>query len=121
MDFYLDDVAAERLPDPAIEEDIPSLKDVYSDYFKLGCAATATELQTKATQDLIKKHYNSLTLGNELKPDSTLNLKNTLAYLAETGDDTNPQVTLDNAATLLSFAEENNIPIRGHVFVWHSQ
>jgi len=121
MDFYLDDVAAERLPDPAIEEDIPSLKDIYSDYFKLGCAATATELQTKATQDLIKKHYNSLTLGNELKPDSTLNLKNTLAYLAETGDDTNPQITLDNAATLLSFAEENSIPVRGHVFVWHSQ
>ncbi|MBQ3566598.1 MAG: endo-1,4-beta-xylanase, partial [Oscillospiraceae bacterium] len=121
MDFYLDDVSAERLPDPEIEEHIPSLKDIYSDYFKLGCAATATELQTKATQDLIKKHYNSLTLGNELKPDSTLNLKNTLAYLAETGDDTNPQISLDNAATLLSFAEENNIPIRGHVFVWHSQ
>ncbi len=121
MDFYLDDVSAERLPDPEIEDYIPSLKDVYSDYFKLGCAATATELQTKATQDLIKKHYNSLTLGNELKPDSTLNLKSTLAYLEETGDDTNPQISLDNAATLLSFAEENNIPIRGHVFVWHSQ
>jgi len=121
MDFYLDDVAAERLPDPAIEAYIPELKNAYADYFKLGCAATATELQTKATQDLIKKHYNSLTLGNELKPDSTLNLKNTLAYLQETGDDTNPQISLDNAATLLSFAEENNIPIRGHVFVWHSQ
>ncbi len=121
MDFYIDDVAAERLPDPEIEYYIPELKTAYADYFKLGCAATATELQTKATQDLIKKQYNSLTLGNELKPDSTLNLKNTLAYLAETGDDTNPQISLDNAATLLSFAEENKIPIRGHVFVWHSQ
>ncbi len=66
MDFYIDDVVVERLPDPAIEEDIPSLYEAYSDYFKLGCAATATELQTKATQDLIKKHYKSLTLGNDL-------------------------------------------------------
>lgn len=121
MDFYIDDVAAELLPPPTIEEDIPSLKDAYADYFKLGCASTATELQTKATQELIKKHYNSLTLGNELKPDSTLDLKASRAYLAETGDDTDPQISLANAAALLGFAEENNIPVRGHVLVWHSQ
>ena len=121
MDFYLDNVAAEVLPPPAIEEDIPSLCEAYSDYFKIGCASTATELQTNATKDLILKHYNSLTLGNELKPDSTLNQKLSQAYAAANGDDTNPQVSLANAATLLEFAEKNNIPVRGHVLVWHSQ
>lgn len=121
MDFYIDNVSAELLPPPEIESDIPSLCEAYSDYFKLGCAATATELQTNATKDLILKHYNSLTLGNELKPDSTLNQKASLAYLNETGDDTNPQISLANAKTLLEFAEENNIPVRGHVLVWHSQ
>ncbi len=121
MDFYIDNVSAEVLPPPTIEDDIPSLKETYSEYFKLGCAATATELQTKATQDLILKHYNSLTLGNELKPDSTLNQKLSQAYVASTGDDTNPQISLANAKTLLEFAEKNNIPVRGHVLVWHSQ
>ena len=121
MDFYIDDVAAELLPPPAIEEDIPSLCEAYSDYFRIGCASTATELQTNATKDLIKKHYNSLTLGNELKPDSTLNQKLSQAYAQSTGDDTNPQISLANAATLLEFAQENNIPVRGHVLVWHSQ
>lgn len=121
MDFYIDDVAAELLPPPAIEEDIPSLCEAYSDYFKIGCASTATELQTNATKDLIKKHYNSLTLGNELKPDSTLNQKLALAHVALTGDDTELPVDLANAAPLLEFAQENNIPVRGHVLVWHSQ
>ncbi|MCI7804555.1 MAG: endo-1,4-beta-xylanase [Oscillospiraceae bacterium] len=121
MDFYIDDVAAELLPPPAIEEDIPSLCEAYSDYFKIGCASTATELQTNATKDLIKKHYNSLTLGNELKPDSTLNQKLALAHVASTGDDTDLPVDLANAAPLLEFSQENNIPVRGHVLVWHSQ
>ena len=72
MNFYMDDAVGEHLPDPAIQDDIASLKDAYSDYFKIGCACAGSEFAQGATKDLIKKHYNSLTLGNELKPDSVL-------------------------------------------------
>lgn len=121
MDFYMDDAFGERLADPEIQYDIVSLQEVYADYFKLGCACTASELIQNATKELILKHYNSLTLGNELKPDSVLDQAATLKYLEETGDDTSPQISLANADSLLTFAAENNIPVRGHVLVWHSQ
>ena len=65
MNFYMDDAVGEHLPDPAIQDDIASLKDAYSDYFKIGCACAGSEFAQGATKDLIKKHYNSLTLGNE--------------------------------------------------------
>ncbi|MBP3248756.1 MAG: endo-1,4-beta-xylanase [Ruminococcus sp.] len=121
MGFYLDDVSAERLPDPKIQTDIPSLCETYSDYFKIGCAATASELVQSAAKDLILKHYNSLTIGNELKPESLLDQQASIAYMNANGDDLHPQITLKNAKPLLDFASENNIELRGHVLVWHSQ
>ena len=121
MNFYMDDAAGEHLPDPAIQDDIASLKDAYSDYFKIGCACAGSEFAQGATKDLIKKHYNSLTLGNELKPDSVLDQALSQKYVAETGDDTMPQISLNEADEMLKFAGENKIPVRGHVLVWHSQ
>ena len=121
MDFYVDTCSGQLLPDPAIEEDIKALKDAYADYFKLGCACADSEFKQGATKDLILKHYNSLTLGNELKPDSVLDLNKTLAYAQETGDYTSPQISLNEADGMLKFAAENKIPVRGHVLVWHSQ
>lgn len=44
MNFYMDDAVGEHLPDPAIQDDIASLKDAYSDYFKIGCACAGSEL-----------------------------------------------------------------------------
>ena len=43
MNFYMDDAVGEHLPDPAIQDDIASLKDAYSDYFKIGCACAGSE------------------------------------------------------------------------------
>ncbi len=122
MGFYLDDVSGTRLPDPAIQEDIASLQDVYKDYFKIGCAVAGSEFTQGATKDLILKHYNSVTIGNELKPESVLDQSATIAYMnANGGDQTNPQVSLKQAADMLKFCEDNNLPLRGHVLVWHSQ
>lgn len=121
MDFYMDDASGEHLPDPTIQEDITSLKDAYADYFKIGCACAGSEFAQGATKALIKKHYNSLTLGNELKPDSVLDQALSQAYVKETGDDTAPQISLNEADEMLKFAAANQIPVRGHVLVWHSQ
>ncbi len=122
VDLYVDDFSLTEGPSYSIQKDIPSLKDVYGDYFKIGTAVTAAELAPNATKDLILKHFNSLTLGNELKPENMLNQKACQAYLEETGDNTNPQVRLQGSAKIiLDFALEHNIPVRGHTLVWHSQ
>ncbi len=122
MGFYLDDVSGKRLPDPAIQEDIASLKDIYKDDFRIGCAVAGSEFTQGATKDLILKHYNSVTIGNELKPESVLDQAATIAYMnANGGDQTNPQISLKQAADMLRFCEENKLPLRGHVLVWHSQ
>ena len=118
--IYIDDFVLKEAPKYSIQEDIPSLKDVYSDYFRIGGVATVKELAPQSTKDLILKHCNSFTAGNEMKPDALLD-QNACIAMAQAGDDTNPQVTLDQARSLLDFARDNNIPMRGHVLVWHQQ
>ena len=121
--LYVDDFSIKDAPIIPIEEDIPSLKDVYKNYFKIGTAVMASNLSSPSFMNLVEKHFNeSMTFGNELKPDSVLDQKATLAYMeANDGDDTNPQVTLSAARSLLNYCRDNNIPVRGHTLVWHSQ
>ncbi len=118
--IYIDDFTVKLAPVYHPQSDIPSLKDVYADYFKIGTAVTAKELAPASTKELILKHFNSITAGNELKPDSVLD-KNACLAMAEAGDDTDPQVTLSAARSILNFARDNNIPVRGHVLIWHQQ
>jgi endo-1,4-beta-xylanase len=90
------------------------LKDIYANYFKIGCAATPAELTTPISQEIVKHHFNSLTIGNELKPDYVMD-KDASQSSGKI------QVSLAQASSLLKFCEENHIPIRGHVFCWYSQ
>ena len=119
-DIYIDDFTLKTAPVYHPESDIPSLKDIYADSFKIGTACTTKELAPASTKELILKHFNSITPGNEMKPDALLDQKACLA-LAETGDDENPQVSLASASSILHFAQENHIPVRGHVLIWHQQ
>lgn len=121
MDFYIDDVKAEVLPAPEAQMDIPSLKDVYEDYFILGGSCSKADLNVKAARDIIVKHYDSITFGNNLKPDYTLDQAASKKLYEQTGDDTNPQVNIEQARAQLDFCAENHIKVRGHVLVWHSQ
>ncbi|MDE5884845.1 MAG: endo-1,4-beta-xylanase [Oscillospiraceae bacterium] len=118
--IYVDDFLVEIAPVYYPQADIPGLKDVYADYFKIGTATTVKELAPESTKELVLKHFNSITPGNELKPDAILD-KNACLAMAESGDDENPQVSLASAKSILDFARENNIPVRGHVLVWHQQ
>ncbi|SET05389.1 endo-1,4-beta-xylanase [[Clostridium] polysaccharolyticum] len=120
-DFYIDDVTITRNPAAEIEENIPSLKDVFAPYnCKVGTAVVMNEFNS-SEKKIIKKHFNSLTIGNEMKPDSVLDYDATVAYMEETGDQTTPQITLSKAAPILKYCEANGIEIRGHVLAWHSQ
>ena len=105
-DLYIDDFTITPAANN-MDVNAPSLKNVYGDMFKF-------------TKALIRKHFNSLTAGNELKPENVLDREACLA-LAAKGDDENPQVTLETAKPILEFARKYNIPMRGHVLVWHQQ
>ena len=120
--IYLDDFTITEAPEVELE-DITSLADVYRPYFKIGTAIMASNLSSKPFMGLVEKHFNeSITFGNELKPDFVLDKAATLAYMeANDGDQTNPQISLTNAKALLNYCRDNNIPVRGHTLVWHSQ
>lgn len=120
--IYLDDFTITEAPEVELE-DITSLADVYRPYFKIGTAIMASNLSSKPFMGLVEKHFNeSITFGNELKPDFVLDKAATLAYMeANGGDQTNPQISLTNAKALLNYCRDNNIPVRGHTLVWHSQ
>ncbi len=121
--IYVDDFVLKEAPTIPIQEDLPSLSQLYGDKFKIGTAIMASNLSSPSFMDLVEKHFSeSMTFGNELKPDSVLNQAATLAYMEENdGDDTNPQVSLSAAASMLKYCADNNIPVRGHTLVWHSQ
>ncbi|MDQ0115472.1 endo-1,4-beta-xylanase [Paenibacillus harenae] len=112
LSFYVDEFVIERVPDPIpieIEQDIPNLKDVFADDFLLGAALLANEIADVEGPDaqLVKKHFNSLTAGNEMKWDAT--------------EPVEGQFTFANADKIVDFAEENGIAVRGHTLIWHSQ
>lgn len=120
VDIAVDDFEVYGTPDYKIQEDIASLKDVYSPYFKFGGAMMASELGATSTTDLVKKHYNSITFGNELKPENVL-VQSECQALAQAGNEGDVAVSIDSARSLLDFCQENGISVRGHVLVWHSQ
>ncbi len=121
-DILIDDFVVTEAPSVEIEQDIPSLKDVFANDFKIGNAITPNDLSSKATMKLIEKHFSgSLTAGNEMKPDAVLNQAACQAYFEETGDDTVPQISFSAAKPFLNYCQKNNIPVRVHTLVWHSQ
>ena len=88
------------------------LKDIFAKYFRFGTCVSPDELSSG--KDFLVKNFNSITPENELKPDAVLDKDASRA----TGE---VQVTLAKAAKTLKFCEDNNIPLRGHTFVWYSQ
>ncbi len=116
--FYVDDVTITGKASwstAALDEE--PLKNVYANYFDIGCAATPSELTTPIAQEIAKHHFSTLTVGNELKPDYVLDKNATQAI----GDNVSVAVSLDQARSLLTFCQQNGIAVRGHVLLWHSQ
>jgi endo-1,4-beta-xylanase len=109
--FYVDDltIVGEMPVKPLeIQQDIPGLAVTLNDYFKVGGAVNPGDLGNNSlTEQLIKKHYSTVTAENAMKPDSTQR---------EEG-----KFTFDQADKIVDFAIANNKEMRGHTLVWHSQ
>ena len=86
-----------------------TLKDVYSNAFKIGAAINGPIVTGKdiESQKIVLKHFNSITLENAMK-----------AALI------NPQPGVFNygpADDFIEFGKKNNMFIIGHTLVWHNQ
>ncbi len=129
---------AEYIPDPpSIDEDVPDLKDAlteaFGDDFIAGTAIAGNEFDDLGVQLLANKHFNAITIGNELKPDYMFgysNSQHTALQNATINGQTIQVPTIRFAATdakLRQIQEWNashpdeQIKVRGHVLVWHSQ
>ncbi|WP_026491692.1 endo-1,4-beta-xylanase [Butyrivibrio sp. XPD2002] len=128
------DVTPEELrPKSGVEYDIVDLRDpvtaLLGDDFIIGTAASYDEFADDMEMELAYKHFNGVTLGNELKPDSMLK-KNAKIITVEIGgeeiqvpelDFTTPENRLDRFVEWNEKNPDKQIKIRGHVLVWHSQ
>lgn len=117
IDFYVDSMKIYKEMATVDRGELPALKDAYKDLFSIGVAATAIEIPANR-QELISQQFNSLTPGNELKADSILDYN---TCISDPKFDDNPAVSFKRAESLLEFAKEAGIPVRGHTLIWHSQ
>ena len=91
---------------PGEVDSLKGLKDFYKGYFPIGVAVTPTNIEG-ATGELIKKHFNSLTCENVMKP--------ALIHPSE------KKYFWDDADKIVNFAQANGMKVRGHTLCWHSQ
>lgn len=85
---------------------ILSLCETYKDYFKIGAAVRAEDLEG-IQGELLKKHFNSLTAENAMK----------FGEIHPSED----RYDFEKPDKIKEFALKNNMKMRGHTFVWHNQ
>lgn len=118
-DLYIDDIVVREVIVEGQSQELPCLYEKHQEYFTVGIAAENFDLTQQERAKLITGQFNSLTLGNELKPENILDYeacsKDPVRY------DLCPAVKFDKADVGLVFAKEHGMPVRGHTLVWHSQ
>ena len=101
--FYIDDFQLTYVPPLQIQTDIASIYQTLADYFPVGAAIDSSDISGPHSQLLIK-HFNSIVSGNDMKWSSV--------------EATEGQYTYATADQEVSFAQQNNMRIRGHNLVW---
>lgn len=144
--YYVANVSMKKItkPRPEIENNIEDWKASVTESLGTGSiAGTAimlSEIKDDTLMELVEKHFNAVTFGNELKPDALFNYQLDSSIKTKkinfNGSELEVPVVND-AKDSLDFSradamadkilEWNNahpdqkIRIRGHVLVWHSQ
>lgn len=110
-----------------------TIKGSYAGTFnKMGSAVTLNQLKDTNTLNFIKKHYNSITMENEMKPDALLGSTPKLITVTEAKNkgyiipdnylgDYVPEINFTNVDEVLKIAYDNALSVRFHTLIWHSQ
>jgi endo-1,4-beta-xylanase len=125
------------------QTNVPQLKNVYANDFYIGCILSyrnigfatdppisgTTPVATPDGGYLVKFHMNSMSPGNNMKPQYTLNISGSAAaYTAATDStvkdsiNTHPLVSFNaDLRAQLNWAQRQGFTFRGHTIVWHNQ
>ncbi|WP_461065407.1 endo-1,4-beta-xylanase [Spirosoma horti] len=97
------------LPNAALAQPIPSLKDTFKKDFGIGTALNNAQIEERDPQmtAFIVRQFNRATPENIMK-----------SALIHPGWDT---YNFEMADKLVAFGKKNNIQINGHTLIWHSQ
>lgn len=104
-----------------------SMKELYQSSFMVGAAINGSQASTAAIRhegmaNILKKHYNSTTLSNLMKPNYLLDESACQKAAERDGENTaEVGVKFDSCKESLDFCRDNGIQMRGHVLVWHDQ
>lgn len=145
-DFYLDSVVITQVSkgkDVIDPNTLASIKDTYKNVFQYmgtcanyyGYGAKKDQLRKDDTINFIKKQFNSITLENEMKPDTVLGgsynkklisvdeAKEKPDYIIPDNykEDKVPQLDFGAVDATLEFCAENNVKMRAHTLMWHQQ
>lgn len=90
------------------QHNIPTLRNTFSDYFEVGVGLSEGFIESSDIHhDFLKYQYNAAVAGNFMKPDALQPVEGTFNFT--------------NADKFLKYCEENNMKMRGHTLLWHSQ
>lgn len=92
------------------------LKDAFQNDFLFGASIVMGELNNDKEMDFVQKHFNSITMGNEMKPESLLDWE-----ASEKSADGMPEIRTEQLDKVLGRVQERGLKLRGHCLVWHSQ
>ena len=98
------------------KSDAKTLKEAFDGDFKVGVTTTSGYLSEEDRVAQIKENFNSITMENEMKPESLLDWEG-----SEKSKDGMPAINEETLEKALKAAQEAGIPLRGHTLVWHSQ
>jgi len=98
---------------PETWEDTRSLKDLYNNHFLMGNIISTGDLGNNARFGYLKRHYNSVTAENQMKP-------NDIAPYSQPTDD-NWAYRFTNADRIVDAALAEGMSVVGHTLIWHSQ
>ncbi|MGW0807394.1 endo-1,4-beta-xylanase [Nonomuraea sp. NPDC002799] len=102
--FHLDDFSLTYVQPKPIQTDIPAVKDAVP--FTMGSALTRPDT-LGVHGELLARHFDGITPGNELKWDAT--------------EPREGEFTFADGDHLVDFGTEHGMTIRGHTLAWHSQ
>ncbi|MCM1246725.1 MAG: endo-1,4-beta-xylanase [Roseburia sp.] len=141
--FLIDDFTMERTSAPAeFDPALTSIKTAYSPYIDtVGTAVSYDQLLNTNILGFVKHHYNSITMGNAMKPDALLGSKNVMSVSEEAassysvndaygtydgnkdadGNVIVPVIDFTETDKILKLAKENGLKLRYHTLIWHQQ
>lgn len=105
-DFYVDDLTVSHVPTLPVQEDLPALRDVFAADWLTGAAVAPAETEGDHGE-LLAKHFNSVTTGNDMKWDATEPTEGTFDF--------------SQADRTVAWAQEHDVEVYGHTLVWHQQ